>query len=252
MLDWFRRLRRASRKLVLPTRDAADTRNQAQLNYAKLTFSTPDLIAQLAVTQKAQAEQLGELAKIAPLPTIASALEAQSKSFAVSSDKLQQLLSRERHSVKELMAEHQASIDELMIRSYAPGWHERLIGLQVVFGFLGDAQTRLVRAQPAAIRADITAVFPGTASQDLLHEVLASEMNRIEGLSNRLALFARSVVGDAMLAVRDALNVGAILDEPISSDAAEANRQSFRALEPLTNELIGLHSQRMDKLGLTA
>jgi hypothetical protein len=65
-------------------------------------------------------------------------------------------------------------------------------------------------------------------------------------------LFARSVVGDALLAIRDSVNFEAILDEPLSLDLATANRQAFRVLEPLTNYLIGQHSQRMDALGLTA
>lgn len=252
MLDWFRRLRRASRKLVLPTRDAADTRNQAQLNYAKLTFSTPDLIAQLSVAQKAQAEQLGELAKIAPLQLLARALTDQSQALSDSSEKLTQLLNRQQHSVKELLAEHQAVLDELVARTYAPGWHERLIGLHVAFGFLTETQMRLVKAQPAALRGEIGAAFPGSVGHDVINDLLASEIQRIDGLSDRLALFGRSVVGDALLAVRDVLNVGAILDAPLSSDPAEANRQAFKALEPLTMDLIGQHSQRMDRLGLTA
>lgn len=252
MLDWFRRLRRASRKLVLPTRDAADTRNQAQLNYAKLTFSTADLIAQLAVAQHAQAEQLGQLAKIAPTKQITDALDLQRAAIADSAAKLEQLLNRQQQSVKELLDEHQAVVDELVARCYAPGWHERLIGIQVAFGFLQETHLRLVKAQPAQIRSDIGRVFPGTASVDLIHELLKTEIERIDGLSHRLALFARSVVGDALLAVRDVLNVQAILTEPLSRDVADANRAAFKALEPLTTELIGLHSQRMDRLGLTA
>lgn len=252
MLDWFRRLRRASRKLALPTRDAADTRNQAQLNYGKLTFSAHDLIAQLAVAQKAQSDQLRELGKIAPLAEMSDALKKQAQFLAESAEKLQQLLNRQQHSVKELLAEHQSVVDELVSRSYSPGWHERLIGVQVTFGFLNDAQQRLVKAQPTDTRSEISSLFPGSGKPELLHDMLAAEIQRIDGLSNRLALFARSVVGDALLAVRDLLNVRAILDEPLSADLAEANRQVFKALEPLTAELIGLHSQRMDRLGLTA
>lgn len=252
MLDWFRRLRRASRKLVLPTRDAADTRNQAQLNYAKLTFSTHDLIAQLAVAQQAQSDQLLALAKIAPLPEIQKALQLQSKALAGSAEKLVQLLNRQQSGAKELLAEHQSTVDELIARIYAPGWHERLIGIQVAFGFLGETQQRLVKAQPSSVRSEISAAYPGEIKVDLIHDMLSTELDRIQGLSHRLALFARSVVGDALLAVRDVLRVSAMLDEPISNDAGEANRQTFKALEPLTTDLIGLHSQRMDRLGLTA
>ena len=252
MLDWFRRLRRASRKLVLPTRDAADTRNQAQLNYAKLTFSTADLIAQLAVAQHAQAQQLAQLSRIAPAKQLTEALEVQSNALADSAAKLEQLLNRQQQSVKELLDEHQAVVDELVARCYAPGWHERLIGVQVAFGFLHETHQRLVKAQPAPIRSEINRVFPGAVNTDLIHDLLKAEILRIDGLSNRLALFGRSVVGDALLAVRDLLNVQAILTEALSSDTAEANRAAFKALEPLTTELIGLHSQRMDRLGLTA
>lgn len=252
MLDWFRRLRRASRKLVLPTRDAADTRNQAQLNYAKLTFSTADLIAQIAVAQQAQADQLESVAKIAPAKALTDALVSQQRALADSAAKLRQLLNQQQQSAKELLDEHQTVVDELVGRCYAPGWHERVIGVQIAFGFLQETLQRLVKAQPSQIRSEINKVFPGAVDPELLHNILSAEIERIDGLSHRLALFGRSVVGDSLLAVRAILNVEAVLTEPLSKDRAESNRAAFKALEPLTTDLIGLHSQRMDRLGLTA
>jgi hypothetical protein len=162
------------------------------------------------------------------------------------------LLNRQQESTKELLDENQVVFDELLSRIYSPGWHERLIGIQVAFGFLDETFARLVKAQSGTLRSEISSLYPAEARSDLIHELLASEIQRIEGLSHRLALFARSVVGDALLAVRDVLNLEALLSEALSKDAAEANRQAFKALEPLTTDLIGSHSQRMDRLGLTA
>lgn len=252
MLDWFRRLRRASRKLVLPTRDAADTRNQAQLNYSKLTFSTADLIARLAVAQKAHADQAAELAKLAPLPQIGARLSAHAAGLQTSADQLGQLLNRQQGSSKELLAERQGTVDELLSRCYAPAWHERLIGLYLAFGFLDETHTRLIKAQPTAVRTEISACLEVVLDGELYFEILAAEIARIPGLADRLALFGRSIAGDALLAVRDSVNFEPLLDEPLSADAATANRQAFKSLEPLINDLIGLHSQRMDRLGLTA
>ena len=252
MLDWFRRLRRASRKLVLPSRDAAETRSQAQLNYAKLTFSREDLIAQLSVSQVGLGEQLIELAKLAPLPALSESLKAQGEDLVESASRLALVLNRIHPNSKELLAEHQVVVDELIERSYAPAWHERLIAYQVVFGFVFDTLDKLVKAQPTAFRSEVKDARGAQLDADLIGDLLLGEITRISGLSHRLALFARSVVGDALLAVRDLVNYRALLEESPSKDAAEANRQAFKVLEPLTSELIGLHSQRMERLGLIA
>jgi hypothetical protein len=62
-------------------------------------------------------------------------------------------------------------------------------------------------------------------------------------------MYGRSVVADALLEVKNSVDVSKLVE---SKSAEDWDVASFRAIEPFVSELIAAHTSRMDRLGLTA
>jgi len=81
---------------------------------------------------------------------------------------------------------------------------------------------------------------------------LAAGIDADPTLGPRLAMFGRMVVADALLEIRDSVDLSKVLPNPVTDDAVALAREQFKTLEPFTSVLIAKHTVRMDLLGLTA
>jgi len=71
-------------------------------------------------------------------------------------------------------------------------------------------------------------------------------------LGPRLALFGRMIVADALLEIRDSVDLTRVMSATVPTETVALAREQFKILEPFTSELIAQHTVRMDLLGLTA
>nr|WP_236779188.1 ferritin-like fold-containing protein [Agromyces seonyuensis] len=117
---------------------------------------------------------------------------------------------------------------------------ELLLGIHVTTGILDDYFRRLAGGLPGEQAVRVAAILaPDALGAGVIAAQLQVGIEAEPGLADRLALWGRSLVGDALLLARRALRGS-------ERDGAE------RAVEPVFTELIAEHTRRMDALGLTA
>jgi len=84
-------------------------------------------------------------------------------------------------------------------------------------------------------------ILADDGDEDLMAQVLERFLAVDTRYSSRLSLWCRRLVGDTMLICRDGL-----------SDASMAPADAEVRLEPVLTDVVALHTQRLDRLGLTA
>jgi hypothetical protein len=250
VLDWFRRLRKVSRKLSLPSRDAAGGRGQTQLNISKLTPPIENFVAQLAYLSQSTSRLLRQSADTAPTAELAAGQLEVSERYLERSKKLTALLAKQGLDAVEAIDPFVQRIETFHARSTGQDWYEKLISFYLALGILEDLYERLAAGLPAQKRTQVLQLLSDETGFDFAREQLLTAIKRDPKIAARLALWGRSIIADVLLEVRatvDFSNSGIVESNPV-----ERARAEFRYLEPLTGELIGTHTMRMDTLGLTA
>jgi hypothetical protein len=251
MLDWIRRIRKVSQTLSLPSRDASSGRSQNQLNPAKLFPATEQYLSRLIQQDLLVADLLSDDAAKAPNTEMAKEQKRIAKRYQQRAGEHRELLIKLGSTFMELQQDCRDHLDEMIARTEGEGWHEDLMRIYIVFGILEDAQLRLAKGLTPARRVKVEAGLSDNSLMDFCEQSLSREIADNPGLASDLALFGRAVVADALLAVRDMLSFDQVISRP-AKDPVELKREQFRAIEPLTSELISAHTLRMDALGLTA
>jgi hypothetical protein len=127
------------------------------------------------------------------------------------------------------------------------GWHESTIRFYLLWGILEQSAKAVAKGLPTSVRSKAIAAL-GPELEQFCESALLDEIERRSDLAPVLAMYGRSVVADALLEVKNSVDVSKLVD------AGNENKDvaSFRAIEPFISELIAAHTARMDRLGLTA
>jgi hypothetical protein len=250
VLDWFRRLRKVSRKLSLPSRDAAGGRGQTQLNVSKLTPPSENFVAQLAYLSQSTSRLLRDSANTAPTEELTARQLEVSDSYLERSKRLSGLLAKQGLDAVEAIDPFVQRIETFHARSTGQDWYEKLISFYLALGILEDLYERLAFGLPAQRRTQVLQLLSDESGLEFAREQLLAAIERDPKIAARLALWGRSIIADVLLEVRAVVDFSK--SGIVESDPVERARSEFRYLEPLTGELIATHTMRMDSLGLTA
>ena len=252
MLDWFRRIRRVSQKLSLPSRESGSGRSQVQLNTSKLTPQANIYLSHLSQVQRSIADLLQDDSIDAPSSEIREQQVAIARSYRAKAQEIEALIVKSGSTGMDLQAEIQDRLDVLVARTEGHGWEEDLMRVHIVFGILQDSLRRVAKGLSPAKRIRVEAMLLDDSLENFCHEQLANQIAQKPEIAGRLAMFGRMVVADALLEVRDSVSFEKVLASGLPEDATERAREQFKALEPFTSDLIAEHTVRMDRLGLTA
>lgn len=217
----------------------------APTDLTKVDFTelVPDPVPFLGQAAYIQLEFFEGLARaVATAPTLPSK-EGLSSAAGVALRKHHALIGELRRlgvEPDDVMAPFAPATDRFRQASAGADWYEQLLGIHVTSGMLDDYFSRLAAGLPADLGGRVRAILAEEGAAAVLYSELLAAIGAHPGLSDRLALWGRSLVGDTLLIARSALR---------ASDAAD--RLSGK-VEPVFTELIAAHTRRMDALGLTA
>lgn len=122
-------------------------------------------------------------------------------------------------------------------------WYEELLALHVVSGLLEDFQIAAGAGLPEADRDAVLRALRAESAHPHLVRLLREAADATPRLADRLAVWGRRLVGDALLQMYLAVN---------GPDEAGRAVPSQQRLEPAFNDIVASHTRRMDELGLTA
>lgn len=252
MLEWFRRIRKVSQKLSLPSRESGSGRSQIQLNHSKLTPSPDVYLSQLSQVQLAIAHLMQDDSIKAPKAEIRERQLEISRSYKSRSAESEDMVAKTGENVMDRQAEIRDRLDLLIQRTEGEGWHEDLMRIHIVFGILEDSLRRVAKGLAPAKRIRVEAMLLDGNLEKFCELELKRAMEKNPEMTGRLAMFGRMVVADALLEVRDSVDLSEVMPQNYSTDPTALSREQFKILEPFTSELISEHTVRMDRLGLTA
>lgn len=188
----------------------------------------------------------------APTPEVRERQVEIAKKYKERAEDIEAMIVKGGASEMDLQAEIRDRLDLLIQRTEGLGWHEDLMRVYIVFGILEDSLQQVSKGLSPARRIKIETLMLDNSLQNFCHDELEKAIADNPEITGRLAMFGRMVVADALLEVRDSVNLNEVLSEPLPADPTELAREQFKALEPFTSDLISEHTLRMDRLGLTA
>lgn len=188
----------------------------------------------------------------APTPEVRERQVEIAKKYKERAEDIEAMIVKGGASEMDLQAEIRDRLDLLIQRTEGLGWHEDLMRIYIVFGILEDSLQQVSKGLSPARRIKIETLMLDNSLQNFCHDELEKAIAENPEITGRLAMFGRMVVADALLEVRDSVNLDEVLSEPLPADPTELAREQFKALEPFTSDLISEHTLRMDRLGLTA
>ena len=188
----------------------------------------------------------------APTPEVRERQVEIAKKYKERAEDIEAMIVKGGASEMDLQAEIRDRLDLLIQRTEGLGWHEDLMRVYIVFGILEDSLQQVSKGLSPARRIKIETLMLDNSLQNFCHDELEKAIAENPEITGRLAMFGRMVVADALLEVRDSVNLDEVLSEPLPADPTELAREQFKALEPFNSDLISEHTLRMDRLGLTA
>lgn len=251
MLDWFRRIRKVSRKLTLPSRDASSGRSQVQLNPQKLTPSAEIYLGQLSYLSLVTAQILENDSVLAPSTAYRQKQLKVAEVYKERHRELTTMLSKLGKDAVDIEDRFGPRVDELFERTAGVGWHESLMRLHIALGILEHSAKSVGKGLSSATRNKVEDLLKNDLLAQYCSTALKSELLRSPEIAGRLAMYGRSLVADVLLEVRNSVSLEKVLTET-PADKIDKSRAEFKVLEPFVSELIAAHTVRMDELGLTA
>lgn len=122
-------------------------------------------------------------------------------------------------------------------------WYEQLLAIHVVSGLLEDFFVAIAPGLPDDDQDAMLRALRGESAHSHLVKLLRRAIDATPRLSDRLAVWGRRLVGDALLQMYLAVN---------GPDETGRAVPSQPRLEPAFNDIVASHTRRMDELGLTA
>ena len=252
MLDWVRRLRKVSQKLSLPSRDAAAGRSQIQLNPSKLTPLPGIYLGQLACLFAVTADLLENDAALTTNPKYEKAQLELAARYRSRHKDLAEMTAKLGAEALELKETFEDRLNLLMLRTKGENFLENVMRIYIVVGMLEDSAKRVAKGLNPAKRVRVEEMLSDNSLGLFAKETLVAEIAENPKVAGVLAMFGRAVIADALLEVRDSVNLDKLIKFEPGTDMVHRQREQFRVLEQFTSELISAHALRMDELGLTA
>jgi hypothetical protein len=230
-----RRRRKAVDAPTLSSRDTAFRGERVAL--AELTPPVDEFLGRAAYLQLSLFETASQAAQLAPTVAAKRASAAIAEFPHAKHRALVQLIEERDGDPVALMEPYGPALDRFRAETTGADWHEALITSYVCAGLLDDFFAALGQGLPKDLPQRVAAILEADDAERHIVAELRWSIDATPRLASRLALWGRRLVGDAMLVARAATEQG---------DEADSR------LEPVFTELIGAHTRRMDKLGLTA
>ncbi|WAC65506.1 ferritin-like fold-containing protein [Agrococcus sp. SL85] len=156
---------------------------------------------------------------------------------------LARILERDGSSAAEAVAPFVDAARSLARTSDGADWYEQLLAVHVTSGLLADFFVAASGGLPEEDRDAMLRALRGESAHQQLVALLRRAIDQTPRLSDRLAVWGRRLVGDALLQMYLAVN------GPDDSGRAVPSQPR---LEPAFNDIVASHTRRMDELGLTA
>jgi hypothetical protein len=258
VFEWLKRFRKVAKRLSVAERsEEKSARNTKAINLKPYTPSPKAFLGQLAYIQLSNFEILTAALKYSPNTSYKAELsEAAARSF----DKYRQLSKKlvdlgadpaeEMNPFKERIAVFHSNTSGL-------DWYEVVIKVYLTSGLLDDFYSRLASGLNDELQAEVEKALKDRTFEKFAKRVLSEAVASDPVLASRLALWGRRLMGDVLLELRAAFDnrklAGVSKDKQLSvEEERKVNLAAYSKLEPLISELTGVHSQRMEALGLAA
>lgn len=237
-VGWFSRLFGATeRKVIAPS--LSGRRDFSELPRADFAEFTPELgafLGQAAYVQLEIFEGLARAVLAAPSVTDKELLSEASSRALKKQQALVEVIREAGLDPADVMAPFAPAIDAFKATTTGNDWWELLVSSYVTSGILDEFFTGLAAGLSAPYAKHVVAILSEPGATDDLAQIVGAGIEADPMLQNRLALWARRLVGDTLLVARSALRGEKDIDH----------------VEPVFTELIAGHSRRLDALGLTA
>jgi hypothetical protein len=257
VFEWFKKLRKAAARLVLPSREDRQPRNTTKIDLKPYTPEPKVYLGQLAYLKLTQFEILTNDLKYSPNTQYKAELgEAAAKCFEKYRG-IASILAGLGIDVTDAMDPFTERIGNFHSRTTGIDWYETVIKVYLVYGLLDDFYQRLAVGLTPALRKQVEEALADDTFETFAKRVLVESMADSEQLKSRLALWGRRLMGDVLLELRAAFDnrklAGVAKGAKLSQEQERAvNLAAYSKLEPLMNEMISRHTLRMDALGLSA
>jgi hypothetical protein len=136
-------------------------------------------------------------------------------------------------------------------------WYEVIIKVYLTSGLLDDFYSRLAAGLSDELQQEVEKALKDKTFEKFAKRVLSDAIASDPVLASRLALWGRRLMGDVLLELRAAFDNRKLAHVPKTKkltveEEQKVNLEAYSKLEPLISELTGVHSARMEALGLAA
>ena len=225
---------------ILKVRSRADSDQVSRIDLTDLVPPAADFLAHSAAAMLVLSGEYSRAGRQAWSVVDQDALARATQVALARYDKLHTLLADYVPDATEAMVGPIAYVKEQMARMVADRWFERVATCYVAGGFLTDFYRTLAQGLPTGLSNKVSEALSDTSDETLTGEVLARVVELDAQYVSRVSLWSRRLVGDTMLIARNAL-------PRINQVTSTGDR-----FEPLFTDVLTSHSQRLDRLGLTA
>jgi len=225
---------------ILKVRSRADSDQISRIDLTDLVPPAADFLAHSAAAMLVLSGEYSRVGRQAWSVVDQDALARATGVALKRYDALHALLADYVPNATEAMVGPLAYVKEQMARMVADRWFERVATCYVVGGFLTDFYRTLAQGLPITLSDKVMEALADTSDETLAGDVLARVVELDDQYVARVSLWSRRLVGDTMLIARNAL-------PRINQVTSTGDR-----FEPLFTDVLASHSQRLDRLGLTA
>lgn len=235
---WSRKKRDSPAYRVRPRKDSAPT---SKVDVSALTPPAADFLASACVIQLVAASELAAVSSEAWSAEDADALMVASGLAMDRYRALRALLADYEKDVSGALATPRHRLGGHLDRLTTTRWYERVGTIYVVSGITRDFWLLLAGGLPQDLQTRVSDILRDAGDEDLLAGVLERMLQVDARYVSRLSLWARRLVGDAMLICQDGL-------APAIATADDA----VARLEPIFTDVLADHTRRLERVGLTA
>lgn len=235
---WRKKKKDSPAYRVTPRRESSPT---SKVDVSSLTPPAADFLASACVIQLTAASELATVSSEAWSAEDADALMVASGMAMDRYRALRALLADYEKDVAGALATPRHKLGAHLERLVTTRWYERVGTIYVVSGLTRDFWLLLAGGLPKDLQAKVTEILHDGGDEDLLAGVLERMLQVDARYVSRLSLWARRLVGDAMLICQDGL-----VEELVTADDAVAR------LEPIFTDVLAGHTSRLERVGLTA
>ena len=235
---WRKKKKETPAYRVTPRKESPPT---SKVDVGALTPPAADFLASACVIQLTAASELAVVSSEAWSAEDADALMVASGMAMDRYRALRALLADYDKDVSGALATPRHKLSGHLERLVTTRWYERVGTIYVVSGLTRDFWLLLAGGLPKALQARVTEILRDGGDEELLAGVLERMLQVDARYVSRLSLWARRLVGDAMLVCKDGL-----AEAIVSADDAVAR------LEPIFTDVLADHTSRLERVGLTA